>query len=437
MTTGVRAFPGDSALSTLSSILRDDVRPLIDAAPEAPPQLDLVIQRCLRKNPDERWQTMKDVQMALAALKHESDSGMLYRARLADIPSPSSVQNKAPESTTTMTGPALSEIQSKISGEKKSSPGLMIGAIAGVVILAGAAAGGYWWTHRKPVEPPAPVVQAPPPTPVAAVTPEPAPAPPPENILTNDSVIDMVKEKVPVSLVLNQIRSEKTNFVLNSPEIIRMTKAGVPEKVIEGMRDPKKIPDQAVTPPPIPAVAQPKQVAIAPKQPPTVTTPAVPAIPTASQPQPAPVTTPQPPPVTAVVTPAVARSMVVVPDGSPFSISLVSDITAATEAGSPVSFIVSKDFKIGEVLVVAKGTSVTGAVVEPNGKKFLGMGSKMTMRIDQTETTGGQKSTCARLLPGGQRAQPDLWTPVRSPSLRTWWPRRARNTSPISMASRK
>ena len=82
MITGARAFEGDSALTTLSSILRDDVRPVGELSPDAPPQLDMMIQRCLRKQPDDRWQTMQDVLMALSALKHESDSGTLYRARL-------------------------------------------------------------------------------------------------------------------------------------------------------------------------------------------------------------------------------------------------------------------------------------------------------------------------------------------------------------------
>src|ERR1051325_7635096 len=81
MSTGVRAFEGDNALSTLSAILRDEVRAVTEVSPDVPPQLEQVIGRCLRKNPDDRWQTMKDVQMALAALKHESDSGTLYRAR--------------------------------------------------------------------------------------------------------------------------------------------------------------------------------------------------------------------------------------------------------------------------------------------------------------------------------------------------------------------
>src|ERR1700693_4897165 len=81
MLTGARAFTGDSAPSPLSAILRDEARPIPEIAPDTPLQLEQVIHRCLRKNPEQRFQTMKEVQVALGALKHESDSGMLYRTR--------------------------------------------------------------------------------------------------------------------------------------------------------------------------------------------------------------------------------------------------------------------------------------------------------------------------------------------------------------------
>ena len=51
MVTGVRAFAGDYALSTLSAILRDEVKPLIEVAPEAPPQLEQVISAACARIP--------------------------------------------------------------------------------------------------------------------------------------------------------------------------------------------------------------------------------------------------------------------------------------------------------------------------------------------------------------------------------------------------
>ena len=83
MLTGRRAFEGESSLSTLSSILRDDVKPMMEVAPDVPPQLESVIQQCLRKMPDDRWQSMREVQAALSLLKRESESGSLYGSRLA------------------------------------------------------------------------------------------------------------------------------------------------------------------------------------------------------------------------------------------------------------------------------------------------------------------------------------------------------------------
>ncbi|HEY4359830.1 MAG TPA: protein kinase [Bryobacteraceae bacterium] len=84
MTTGTRAFSGESTVSTLSAILRDEVKPIAETVPDVPPQLELAIARCLRKNPDDRWQTMKDVHTALAGLKREADSGALHRGRAAE-----------------------------------------------------------------------------------------------------------------------------------------------------------------------------------------------------------------------------------------------------------------------------------------------------------------------------------------------------------------
>jgi hypothetical protein len=197
-----------------------------------------------------------------------------------------------------------------------------------------------------------------------------------------------------VSLVLSQIRSEKTNLVLTSTEIIRLTKAGVPEKVIEGMRDPKKIPEQTVTTPtPVLVPTQTKQVvATANKQPPVVTPPPT-STPQASQPVPPPVVTPPPAPVITPSPPVVKQTTAtaVVADGTPFSILLAADIPAGIEPGTPVRFTVAKDFKVGDTVVIAKGASVTGAIVDAGGKKFLGIGSKMTLKVDQTESTTGQK----------------------------------------------
>jgi serine/threonine-protein kinase len=68
MVTGVRPFTGDSPISTLSSILRDEAKPIGEITPAVPRPLQEIIARCLRKDPADRWQSMQEVRTLLAAL---------------------------------------------------------------------------------------------------------------------------------------------------------------------------------------------------------------------------------------------------------------------------------------------------------------------------------------------------------------------------------
>src|SRR5690348_12492368 len=69
MVTGRQAFHGDSKLSTLSAILKDDPKPVSAVAIDIPRDLEKMINRCLRKDPDRRFQHMGDVKVALQELR--------------------------------------------------------------------------------------------------------------------------------------------------------------------------------------------------------------------------------------------------------------------------------------------------------------------------------------------------------------------------------
>ncbi len=77
MVTGRRAFHGDSKLSTLSAILREEPKPASQVVEGLPRELERIIARCLRKSPERRFQAMPDLKVALEELKEESDSGTL------------------------------------------------------------------------------------------------------------------------------------------------------------------------------------------------------------------------------------------------------------------------------------------------------------------------------------------------------------------------
>jgi Tol biopolymer transport system component len=68
MATGRRAFDGASQASLISSIMKDDVRPLGELAPATPAALDRLVRACVTKDPDERIQSAHDVKLQLAWL---------------------------------------------------------------------------------------------------------------------------------------------------------------------------------------------------------------------------------------------------------------------------------------------------------------------------------------------------------------------------------
>lgn len=59
--TGKRAFEGSSRASLIVSIMATNPRPLRELQPMSPPALDRLIQKCLAKDPDRRWQSAADV----------------------------------------------------------------------------------------------------------------------------------------------------------------------------------------------------------------------------------------------------------------------------------------------------------------------------------------------------------------------------------------
>ena len=66
--TGRRAFPGKSAGDTMAAILKDDPPAIADSGRQAPAELERVIDRCLAKNPAQRFHSAHDLAFALRGL---------------------------------------------------------------------------------------------------------------------------------------------------------------------------------------------------------------------------------------------------------------------------------------------------------------------------------------------------------------------------------
>jgi len=69
--TGQRAFQGKDALDSLHKIVHEPTPQISQVKPDAPPELQRITRRCLAKDPEDRYQTIKDVAIELRELRRE------------------------------------------------------------------------------------------------------------------------------------------------------------------------------------------------------------------------------------------------------------------------------------------------------------------------------------------------------------------------------
>jgi serine/threonine protein kinase/Tol biopolymer transport system component len=65
MATGRRAFEGTTAATLIGAILHTDPPPASSLQPLTPAALDRIVARCLAKDPDDRWQSARDLMLEL------------------------------------------------------------------------------------------------------------------------------------------------------------------------------------------------------------------------------------------------------------------------------------------------------------------------------------------------------------------------------------
>jgi len=110
MLTGRRPFQGDTQMSTMTAVLRDDPTPVVELRPDLPRQVARIIQRCLAKDPDRRYETAKSIHYDLEVLREEIVSGEHEKVDL---------------------GPASGP------GSHRWLPSLLVGAVVVAVVVAG------------------------------------------------------------------------------------------------------------------------------------------------------------------------------------------------------------------------------------------------------------------------------------------------------------
>jgi len=82
MATGRRAFDGKSRASLIAAIMERDPAPISAIQPMTPPALDMVVHRCLAKDPDDRLQSARDLAFSLQEIDDQSRSSEIARPAL-------------------------------------------------------------------------------------------------------------------------------------------------------------------------------------------------------------------------------------------------------------------------------------------------------------------------------------------------------------------
>ena len=87
MATGERPFTGDSSVSVLSSILKDTPLAVTDVKRVLPRELSRIVKHCLAKDPEDRYQSAKDLRNDLRELQREidrTDARASYEGRVGE-----------------------------------------------------------------------------------------------------------------------------------------------------------------------------------------------------------------------------------------------------------------------------------------------------------------------------------------------------------------
>ena len=152
MVTGQRAFKGENALDVIGAILHKEPTQLNQLSPDVPHELERIINKTLRKDPEARYQTAGDLLTDLKDAKQELE----FKDKLERSVAPQSQEQKTqtiiPPSTGAQT-PPTSSAEFITQEVKKHKLGVMLG----VLIVLALAGGGLWFFYPRTVSGSAPI----------------------------------------------------------------------------------------------------------------------------------------------------------------------------------------------------------------------------------------------------------------------------------------
>ncbi len=138
--TGNKAFHGNDTIDTLNKIIREPVAAITDFRPDAPNHLQRIVRRCLAKDPEDRYQTIKDVAIELREVRRDLADNAAADITVPPLSSTGSTlasQISTPPASSGSAQSTASSAEYIVSGIKRHK--LAVGLVA-IVLMAGIAA---------------------------------------------------------------------------------------------------------------------------------------------------------------------------------------------------------------------------------------------------------------------------------------------------------
>jgi len=105
---------------------------------------------------------------------------------------------------------------------------------------------------------------------------------------------------------------------------------------------------------------------------------------------------------------AAIPGMLVIPDGTPVKLRLAESVSSAhARVGDPLGFVVVRDVSVGGFTVIPAGTMAHGSVTEVKGRRFLGMGGQVSLKLDSVDLVNGDRVglSASKKVKGGSRTK--------------------------------
>jgi serine/threonine protein kinase len=135
-----RPFAGESVIKSLHKVVYEPAPPIKDFNPSAPPDLQRIVRRCLAKDPEERYQTIKDVAIELKELRRELETGADFDTTAPPPPSGEGALSTDGGSTIRSTAVRSASLPPTVSSAEYVLQGLKrhkLGVVLALVILIG------------------------------------------------------------------------------------------------------------------------------------------------------------------------------------------------------------------------------------------------------------------------------------------------------------